>query len=109
MREEREEFVKNILSYLDGKEKACFSGGIRMGFEDGRPHSFAETKNPDREIPEAGPNFNIAEEIKTACSAQFYGTLFLVYENGRITRFNPVRTFQGKALEEMLQTRRQFP
>jgi len=98
----REGRIRGILSYLDGKAREGFTGGVRMGFEDGRPQSFAETKNPDKEIPETIPGFNIKKELETACTDKYYGTLFLVYESGQIIRFSTMRTYQGKVLDEML-------
>jgi hypothetical protein len=95
--------IKNILSYLHNKERELYTGGIRMGFEDGRPISFAETTHPDKEIPEVDPSFNIEGKIRMACTGKFYGTLFMVYTKGYISHFYSNRTWQGRVLEEMLQ------
>jgi hypothetical protein len=96
--------AESILSYLDGKARDGFTGGIRMGFEDGRPHSFAETDNPDTTIAETKAEFDIGDKLKTACTPKYYGTLFLVYDHGRITHFCSNKTMNGKVLEEMLQS-----
>jgi hypothetical protein len=97
-----EEPVKSILSYLDGKAREGFTGGIKMGFEDGRPASFAESTNPDFKVPEVQREFSLEDRVKKACSRKFYGTLFLVYREGNITNFYDNRTWQGQVLEDML-------
>jgi hypothetical protein len=97
-----EEPVKSILSYLDGKAREGFTGGIKMGFENGRPVSFAESTNPDFKVPEVQREFSMEDSVKRACSGKFYGTLFLVYREGNITHFYYNRTWQGQVLEDML-------
>jgi hypothetical protein len=97
-----EEPVKSIIKYLDGKAKEGFSGGVKMGFEDGRPASFVESTHPDLEVPKIPFDFNLVENIQKACKGKFYGTLFLVYDEGKITHFYYNRTWQGRVLEGML-------
>ncbi|GHU09559.1 hypothetical protein FACS1894151_07560 [Spirochaetia bacterium] len=97
-----EEPVKNIMLYLDSKARERFSGGVKMGFEDGRPASFAESTHPDLDIPEVQYDFNLAETLEKACRGKFYGTLFFVYREGEITHFYYNRTWQGRVLEGML-------
>jgi hypothetical protein len=97
-----EEPVKSILSYLDGKAREGFTGGIKMGFENGKPASFAESTNPDFKMPEVQKEFSIEDSVKKACGGRFYGTLFLVYSKGCITHFYYNRTWQGQILEDML-------
>jgi hypothetical protein len=97
-----DELVKNILFYLDGKTREGYSGGIKMGFEDGRPASLAESTNPDRVVPEVEYDFNLPETIRKYCAGKFYGTLFFIYNKGKITHFYRNRTWQGRVLEELL-------
>lgn len=73
-----------------------------MGFEDGEPSSIAESTNPDTEAPKVQDSFSLEEKIKTACGQNFYGTLFFVYDKGRLTHFYFNRTWQGRSLENML-------
>jgi hypothetical protein len=97
-----EEPVKSILLYLDGKAREGFTGGIKMGFEKGRPASFAESTNPDFKVSEVQREFSLEDNIKEACGRSFYGTLFFVYREGSITHFYKNRTWQGQVLEDML-------
>jgi hypothetical protein len=97
-----EEPVKSILSYLDGKAREGFTGGIKMGFENGRPASFAESTNPDFKVPEVQREFSLEDNIRKACGGKFYGTLFFVFREGCITHFYYNRTWQGQVLEDML-------
>jgi hypothetical protein len=96
------EYVKSILSYLDVKAREWFTGGIKMGFENGMPVSFAESTNPNFNVPEVQNEFSLEDSIKKVCSKKFYGTLFLVYREGCITNFYENRTWQGQVLEDML-------
>jgi len=97
-----DERIKSILSYLAGKTREGFTGGIKMGFEDGKPKGFAETDNPDTTIARIKPDFKINERISMACTPGFFGTLFLVYENGEITHSCYNKTFNGQVLDKML-------
>jgi len=91
-----------ILFYFNNKAKEKFSGGIKMGFENGCPNSCAENTNSDFNAPEIEADFDLEEKIKTACGLGFYGTLFFVYESSNIISFYQTRTWQGKDLEAML-------
>jgi len=99
----QEETIRKVMSYLHDKTREGFSGGVKMGFEYGSPKSIAETLNPDATLP-LPDGFNIEEEIKTAFNGDFFGTLFFVYENGKITHFNRIKTMQGKVLEKMFES-----
>ncbi|MDR0474541.1 MAG: hypothetical protein LBH43_12815 [Treponema sp.] len=103
-----QESVKGVLSYLDDKATAGYTGGIKMGFEDGRPTGFAETDNPDTTIKKVKADFDIEERVKKACNPKYYGTIFLVYENGLITHCCSNKTMNGKVLDEMLQGYSQY-
>ena len=94
--------LKNILLYIAYKERENFTGGIKMGFEEGRPHGFVETLNPDYTIPTIEQNFKLEDKIKKACSIDFYGTLLFILKSGKITHFTENRTYQGRILENML-------
>jgi hypothetical protein len=102
MQDEQKKLINNILSYLSDKERERFSGGIKMGFEKGQPSSFAETYCPDKDIKATGEDFDLKAFIRKACEDGFYGTLFVVYEDGVLTHYNRVRTIQGKVLEKVL-------
>jgi hypothetical protein len=104
-----EDRIKSILIYLHNKEREYYTGGIRMGFEDGRPVSFVETTCPDKKIIQVDPLFNIDGKIRMACTGKFYGTLFVIYANGKITHFYYNQTWQGRLLEEMLERDRFCP
>ena len=94
---------KRIIAYLLNKQMAEFTGGVKMGFEAGRPNGFTENLAPDESIPQVETYFNTDEKIKLACNPEFYGTLFFIFKNGLITHFNLIRTYQGRLLEKMLQ------
>ena len=94
--------AKNILSYLFSKESERFTGGIKMGFENGKLSSISETFCPDKEIIAVNNEFDLETFIKNACEPRFYGTLFVVYEKGILTHYNRVRTIQGQVLEQVL-------
>ena len=100
-----QETIMKILTYLFSKESERFTGGIKMGFENGKPSSFSETFCPDKEIIAVNNEFDLETFIKKACEPGFYGTLFVVYENGILTHYNRVRTIQGSVLERVLGSR----
>ncbi|GHV91197.1 hypothetical protein AGMMS50268_17000 [Spirochaetia bacterium] len=95
--------VQNIMLFLEDKAKKNFSGGVKMTFEDGRPVAFVETTHPDTEGLELTIDFDIAEKVKIACRRRFYGTLFLIYDNGKITHYYYNQVWQRHGLEEMLE------
>ena len=97
-----QETINNILAYLFSKESERFTGGIKMGFENGKPSSFSETFCPDKEIITVNNEFNLEAFIKKACEPGFHGTLFVVFENGILTQYNRVRTIQGPVLDRVL-------
>jgi hypothetical protein len=99
----QEERIESILSYLNRKTAEHYTGGIRMGFEDGRPASFVESTNPDHSAPVVERDFDVKEIIKKACKGKYFGTLFFIYESGNITNFSYLQSWQGRVLEEMLQ------
>jgi hypothetical protein len=98
----QEERIESILSYLNRKADEHYTGGVRMGFEDGRPASFVESTNPDHTAPKVPGNFNERDVIKKACRNKYFGTLFFIYEAGKITHFSYIQSWQGRVLEEML-------
>ena len=101
----QDETIRNILSYLSSKELEGFTGGVKMGFENGNPQSFSETFCPDKEIIAADALFNLESFIGDACKHGFFGTLYIVYKNGILTHYNRVRTMQGQVLERVLSSR----
>lgn len=105
----REEQYRDIVSYLDGKRKTGFNGGVRIGFEKGKPGSIAETDNPDTSIPCIGSGFSIGDKIRMACGEGFHGTLFFVFREGEPTHFSYNRTVSGYELDMLLKYKNGCP
>jgi hypothetical protein len=101
----QDETIRNILSYLSSKELEGFTGGVKMGFENGKPQSFSETFCPDKEIIAVDALFDLESFIRDACKPGFHGTLYIVYKSGILTHYNRVRTMQGQVLERVLGSR----
>lgn len=108
---QKEMVIQRILSYLFGKQLEEFSGGIKMGFENGKPVSFSETFCPDKGVLEAKDNtgFDLETFIDEACKDKFFGTLYLVYSMGKLTHYNRVRTIQGQVLQSILGCHEESP
>jgi hypothetical protein len=102
----QEEYREKILTYLDNKKRECFTGGVKIGFEHGRPSGISENLKPDPETNLLIKNdFNIVEQINLACTGDFFGTLIFVYDCGEVTHFNRIKTIQGTVLSKMLDER----
>jgi hypothetical protein len=90
-----------IMNYLNDKMLEGFNGGVKIGFEYGRPSGIGETLKPDESV--MLPNgFNLEKEISEAFHGDFFGTLFFAYKNGEVTHFNRIKTIQGKVLDKIL-------
>jgi hypothetical protein len=95
--------VKQIMAYLEGKAAGKFTGGVKMGFENGHAVSFSESSNADfRTTPELAEDFILEDQLWKALARGYYGTLYFVFRKGEVTNFYYNRTWQGRALEEFL-------
>jgi len=90
-----------IISYLNDKTQEGFTGGVKIGFEYGRPSSVAENFHVEVLIP-LPDGFDIKKQVTEALNGDFFGTLFFVFKDGQITHFNRIRTFQGKVLDKVI-------
>jgi hypothetical protein len=93
--------AESILDLYDGKRREGFTGGIKIGFEQGRPVNCSEYSNPEQDPPPVPKGFNPEDRIKKACTDGYYGSLLFIFKDGEITHFSYVRTWAGKGIEEL--------
>jgi hypothetical protein len=97
------EHIEQIKAFFESYRKNEFTGGIKIAFVEGVPHtiwisSFPEFKSP----PELEPGFDLDEKLLMAIGAEFSGSLFFILEKGLITGFYYNQTLQGKGLDIFL-------
>jgi hypothetical protein len=97
-----QDYIKSIKLYLDEKRYERFTGGIKMGFEDGTPQTFWISTNPEFKSPGIDDHFDLEAKLMMAVSGGFSGTLFFILREGKITDFYCNQTIQGRRLIEFL-------
>jgi hypothetical protein len=95
-----QEHIEKIGAFFESYRKEGFTGGIKIAFAEGSPHtlwisSFPEFKSP----PALDPGFDLNEKLSMAASTEFSGSLFFILEKGEITNFYYNQTLQGKGLD----------
>jgi hypothetical protein len=98
-------YVRSIKAYFDEKRQARFTGGIKMGFEDGVPQTFWISTRPEFFNSGLEDKFDLEAKLTTAVSNGFSGTLFFVLKEGIITDFYCNETLQGRRLMDFLNQR----
>lgn len=97
-----QDYVKSIKLYFEEKRRMRFTGGIKMGFEDGTPQTFWTSTSPEFKAPGLEANFNLDAKLIMASSKGFSGALFFILKEGEITDFYCNETLQGHKLMEFL-------
>jgi hypothetical protein len=92
----------SIIRLFDKKRHDHFTGGIKLGFEQGRPVNCSEYSNPEQSPPPVPEGFNIQEHITRACANGYYGSLLFILDDGKVTHFSYVRTWAGKGIDDLL-------
>jgi hypothetical protein len=97
--------AESILGLFNQKHQEGFSGGIKIGFEQGRPVNCSEYSNPEQDPPPIPADFNLSDRIDKACATDYYGSLLFVFNKGEITHFSYVRTWGGRGIDDLLSLR----
>ena len=80
-----------------------FTGGIKLGFEYGRPVNCSEYSSPEFSPPPVPSDFNPQEVLKKAFLSDYYGSLYFVFEAGAITHFSYIQTWAGQSIKTLLE------
>lgn len=97
-----QESADSILDLFEKKRQENFTGGIKLGFEQGRPVSCSEYSNPEQEPPPVPEGFNLETSISKACKNSYYGSLLFILKEGAITHYSYVQTWAGRGIEGLL-------
>jgi hypothetical protein len=97
-----QEHVGKIKNFLEEYRHKAFTGGIKMGFEEGKPMTFWISSVPDFKNKPIEEGFDLEKMIKMAADGSFTGSLFFLLEDGEIKHFYYNETIQGRKLLEKL-------
>lgn len=90
---------KNIIEYLNKKQKELFSGAIKLGFENGRLVALSETNAIDSPTNEIDNDAAI-QLVHNACTKNYNGTVAIIYNSGTPCRGGYIQTWKGEVLKE---------
>jgi hypothetical protein len=91
-----------ILGLFEKKRRENFTGGVKLGFEQGRLVNCSEYSNPEQSPPPVPEGYNLKEKIVKACNTSYYGSLLFILQEGKITHFSYVQTWAGRGVEGLL-------
>jgi hypothetical protein len=97
-----QEHVRKIKGFLEEYQNKAFTGGIKMGFEEGKPMTFWISSVPDFKNKPIEEGFDLEKMLKMAANGSFTGSLFFLLEGGEIKHFYYNETIQGRKLLEKL-------
>jgi len=92
----------SLLCLFDKKKQEKFTGGIKLGFDSGRPVNCSEYSDPKDLPPPVPEGFSIREQIKNACASDYYGSHTYIFNDGEITHASTVRTWAGQGIQSLL-------
>jgi hypothetical protein len=93
----------SLICLFDKKRREKFTGGIKLGFEQGRLVNCVEYSDPERMPPLLPDDFSLRECFRMACSSGFYGSLLFFFKNGTIRNASSVRTWTGPGIQSLLE------
>jgi hypothetical protein len=97
-----QEHTGSVRSFIDVQRRNKFTGGIKIGFSEGNPNYLSFSDSPDFDIPSIPPDFKLDEKLSMVTNNLFSGSLFLVLDQGNITKCGYHQTLQGRRLSEFL-------
>jgi hypothetical protein len=93
----------SLICLLDRKRREKFTGGIKLGFDQGRPVNCSEYSDPKDLPPPISQGFSVREQIKKACASDYYGSHTYIFNNGEITHVSTVQTWAGRSIQVLLE------
>ena len=93
----------SILCLFDKKQREKFTGGIKLGFEQGRPVNCSEYSDPKETPPAVTGDFSLSDRLKKACSSGYYGSHLYIFKDGIITHASSVQTWMGQGIQSLLE------
>jgi hypothetical protein len=96
------EYIEQIGGFFESYRTKEFTGGIKISFVEGVPHTIWISSFPEFKSPELEPGFDLNKKLAMAVGAEFSGSLFFILDKGEITRFYYNQTLQGKRLDIFL-------
>jgi hypothetical protein len=97
-----QEHIGILESFFVSYGREEFTGGIKIAFLEGRPHTLWISSIPEFKSPILEDGFNLRDKLSMAASAGFSGSLFFILDKGEITHFYYNQTLQGRGLENFL-------
>lgn len=91
--------IKQVIEYLEEKQKSQFTGSIRISFEFGNVVAINEANRHDLLTDEAKSNDIVAECFKMASDPLFSGHLSFVFKNGNVTNYSYAKMLKGDTLK----------
>ena len=93
----------SLAALFNRKQQEKFTGGIKLGFNQGRLVNCSEYSDPKDLPPRIPADFSLHERLKKACANGFYGTLLFIFKDGIITNHSSVQTWESKGIENLLE------
>jgi hypothetical protein len=97
-----QEHVGKIKAFLEDYQLKSFTGGIKMGFEEGKPMTFWISSVPDFKNKPVEEGFDLDKTLSMATVGTFTGSLFFLLEGGEIKHYYFNETLQGRKLLDKL-------
>jgi hypothetical protein len=97
-----QEHIGKLRTLFESYKRDEFTGGIKIAFLEGIPHTLWISSVPDFKSPALESGFNLNEKLSMAANAGFSGSLFCSLDKGEITHFYFNQTLQGRSLENFL-------
>jgi hypothetical protein len=93
----------SLICLFNKKQREKFTGGIKLGFEQGRLVNCTEYSDPERTPPPLPDGFSLHERLKMACTNGFYGSLLFIFKDGIITNTSTVQTWASQGIQSLLE------
>ena len=92
-----------IIAYLEEKQKANFTGSVKLSFENGEIVAVNEANKHDlpKSKNEKGVQL-ITDYLRTATDKNFNGAVVFVFNSGKCTDYSYSRTYKGDTLKFFL-------
>jgi hypothetical protein len=97
-----DDYTEYVISFLEVKKKEMFTGNIKISIEKGNLTYISESSIPEFSAMEVDGSFDLALNIKKACQKGYYGSLHIRFDNGKLTNYSYIQSWQGPVMDKML-------
>jgi len=92
----------SVARLMDGYRQRKFTGGIKLGFEQGRLVNCSEYSDPKESPPPIPADFSLRERLKKACASDYYGSHLFILKEGEITHTSFIQTWASRGIQILL-------